>query len=83
MSSWVVGYRLAFHAEHAFAAGQAERVLSILSAVDLPVPAERVQRWESWPQRLAAPDALGPDHPDTLTTRNNLAPERTERNRHE
>ena len=70
MVSVVGRYRVAFHAEHAFGGGLAERVTGILASVESPVPAVEVERWEGWPQRLGS--VLGGDHPDTLTTRNNL-----------
>jgi hypothetical protein len=113
MNSAVSRYRVAFHADHAFFAGQAERVLSILIPLQGPVPSVNVDRWELWPDRLASrlhaehshllaarlwlaegywsagrvgeaitleeqvladrERILGVDHPDTLTTRNNLA----------
>lgn len=66
-----VRYRGAFHAEHAFAGGLAERVVGILVSFEDPVPSIEVDRWEPWPDRLTA--ALGVDHPDTLATRHNLA----------
>ena len=64
-------YRVAFHAEHAFAGGLVERVVGILESFKSPVPSVKVERWEPWPERLDS--ALGADHPDTLTIRNNLA----------
>ena len=35
------------------------------------IPAENLKRWQSWKARIES--KLGPDHPDTLTTRNNIA----------
>jgi hypothetical protein len=64
---------VAFHAEHAYRAGCHDRVVGILASVHPPVPSDAVARWEGWPARLAGSDSLGPDHPDTLKTRHNLA----------
>jgi hypothetical protein len=71
VTSAVERYRVGFHAWHAFAGGAVGEVLGILGSVDDPVPSVRVQRWDGWPDRLA--ETLGPDHPDTLGTRHNLA----------
>ncbi len=71
MGSAVGLYRVAYHAEHAFLGGLAERVVPILVSIQSPVPSVQVERWEPWPERLSS--ALGGDHPDILTARNNLA----------
>jgi len=80
MVSAVVRYRVAFHAEHAFAGGLPERVPEILRSVESPIPTVQITRWEPWPDRLAT--TLGPEHPDTLDSRQGLAASYRQQNRH-
>ena len=42
-----------------------------LAARSDPAPQVNLDRWTTWAERIC--DSLGPDHPGTLTTRNNLA----------
>ena len=55
--------------EHLWAVGRSEAALSALP--ELPTPADNLALWQSWHGSLL--QRLGPDHPDTLTTRNNIA----------
>ena len=55
--------------EHLWAVGQPDAALSALP--ELPTPADNLALWQSWHERLLKP--LGPDHPDTLATRHNIA----------
>jgi hypothetical protein len=54
--------------EHLWAMGRSEAALSALP--ELPTPADNLTLWQSWYRNLL--QRLGPDHPDTLTTRNNI-----------
>jgi hypothetical protein len=58
-------------AEHWLALGDGQRALHSLQYRRMPTPAQEVQRWERWPNRFR--QALGSDHPDTLTARQHLA----------
>ena len=71
MNPAIIEYRSAYHAEHEFASGRFDRVVALLAGHVETVPTLQVGRWKSWPARLTR--TLGPDHPDTLTSRNNLA----------
>jgi hypothetical protein len=51
--------------------GRAGEVVSSLAARNLLIPAENLARWRKWEERLTS--SLGPDHPDTLRTRSNIA----------
>ena len=64
-------YAAAREAEHLWATGRHKPALACLAARESVFPAENLQRWRSWEERVQA--ILGPDHPDTLTTRNNIA----------
>ena len=55
--------------EHLWALGRSNEALSELP--ELPTPADNLALWQSWHERLL--QRLGPDHPDTLTTRGNIA----------
>ena len=55
--------------EHLWAMGRSEAALSALP--ELPTPADNLALWQSWHRNLL--QRLGPGHPDTLTTRHNLA----------
>ena len=55
--------------EHLWAMGRSEAALSALP--ELPTPADNLALWQSWHGRLL--QRLGPDHPDTLITRSNVA----------
>ena len=55
--------------EHLWAMGRSEAALSALP--ELPTPADNLALWQSWHGKLL--QRLGPDHPDTLTTRGNVA----------
>jgi Tetratricopeptide repeat/AAA ATPase domain len=64
-------YAAAAEAEHRWALGQYVEVLRSLVARSSNIPAENLGRWMSWKDRFQT--VLGPDHPNTLTTRNNVA----------
>ena len=51
--------------EHLWAVGRSEAALSALP--ELPTPADNLALWQSWHGNLL--QRLGPDHPDTLATR--------------
>ena len=55
--------------EHLWAVGRSGAALSALP--ELPTPADNLALWQSWHRNLL--QRLGPGHPDTLTTRNNVA----------
>ena len=55
--------------EHLWAIGRSEAALSALP--ELPTPADNLALWQSWHSNLL--QRLGPGHPDTLTTRHNIA----------
>ena len=55
--------------EHLWAVGRSDAALSALP--ELPTPADNLALWQSWHGNLL--QRLGPDHPDTLTTRHNIA----------
>jgi len=55
--------------EHLWAVGRPDAALSELP--ELPTPADNLALWQSWHERLLQP--LGPDHPDTLATRHEIA----------
>ena len=55
--------------EHLWAVGRSDAALSALP--ELPTPADNLALWQSWHRNLL--QRLGPGHPDTLTTRNNVA----------
>ena len=58
-------------AENLWAGGRAGDVVAHLDGHDLIVPADNLQRWTSWQQRLES--ALGADDPSTLTARSKVA----------
>ena len=64
-------YAAAREAEHLWALGEYGRVVESLVHRQSVIPAENLKRWQSWKARIES--KLGPDHPDTLTTRNNIA----------
>ncbi|HEY7263350.1 MAG TPA: tetratricopeptide repeat protein [Trebonia sp.] len=55
--------------EHLWAIGESDEALSALP--ELPTPADNLALWQSWHERLL--QRLGPDYPDTLTTRHSIA----------
>ena len=55
--------------EHLWAMGRSEAALSALP--ELPTPADNLALWQSWHGNLL--QRLGPDHPETLTTRAHVA----------
>jgi Tetratricopeptide repeat len=65
----VAAYARDHLSEHLWAMGQSEAALSALP--ELPTPADNLALWQSWHGNLL--QRLGPDHPDTLTTRSNIA----------
>ena len=67
--SSVAAYARDRRSEHLWAMGRSEAALSVLP--ELPTPADNLALWQSWHERLL--QRLGPDHPDTLTTRGNIA----------
>ena len=56
---------------HHLLSGNPTAAIAALEALDGPRAADNRDRWESW--LPAFTNELGPDHPDTLTTRNTLA----------
>src|SRR5271166_4509771 len=65
------GYAAAREAEHLWALGEYGRVVESLAHRQSVIPAENLKRWQSWKARIES--KLEPDHPATLTTRNNIA----------
>ena len=53
------------------ALGEYGRVVESLVHRQSVIPAENLKRWQSWKARIES--KLGPDHPDTLATRHNIA----------
>jgi Tetratricopeptide repeat len=68
-SKSVAAYAKARLSEHLWAVGQPDAALSALP--ELPTPADNLALWQSWHGRLL--QSLGPDHPQTLTARGNIA----------
>src|SRR5271166_1353167 len=64
-------YAAAREAEHLWALGEYGRVVESLAFRQSVIPAENLKRWQSWKARIES--KLGSDHPDTLTTRSNIA----------
>ena len=64
-------YAAAREAEHLWALGEYGRVVESLAYRQSAIPAENLKRWQSWKARIES--KLGPDHPDTFTTRHNIA----------
>jgi tetratricopeptide (TPR) repeat protein len=66
-------HRYAFlrEADHWWALGKFDRALRCLSKRESNSPRENLDRWLSWHARIS--DQLGRDHPDTLSTLNNIA----------
>ena len=65
----VAAYARDHLSEHLWAVGQSEAAL--LALPELPTPADNLALWQSWHGNLL--QRLGPDHPDTLTTRGGIA----------
>ena len=64
-------YAAAREAEHLWTLGEYGRMVESLAHRQSVIPAENLKRWQSWKARIES--KLGPDHPDTLTTRHNIA----------
>ena len=64
-------YAFEREAEHLWALGETETALESLAARTSPVPRDNLRRWRPWLSRVE--ETFGPDHPDTLTTRDNIA----------
>ncbi|MGC1720598.1 MAG: NACHT domain-containing protein, partial [Isosphaeraceae bacterium] len=64
-------YAAAREAEHLWTLGEYGRVVKSLAYRQSVIPAENLKRWQSWKARIES--KLGPGHPDTLTTRHNIA----------
>jgi hypothetical protein len=64
-------YALRAEPEHLWAGGHTADVINSLARRPLPRAVDEMERWQRWKTRLD--DALGPNHPDTLTARANLA----------
>jgi tetratricopeptide (TPR) repeat protein len=58
-------------ADHLFQVGDIEGALKSLLARHAASPRDNLLRWMSWQEAIF--NQLGPDHPGTLTTRNNIA----------
>ena len=65
------GYAAAPEVIHYWELGRYSEALASLSSQQSAVPAENLGRWRSWYGRIGS--TLGPEHPDTLTTRHNIA----------
>ncbi|MDA2910926.1 tetratricopeptide repeat protein, partial [Nitrospiraceae bacterium AH_259_D15_M11_P09] len=64
-------YAAAAEVSHLWEIGEHSKAVQSLVRREGVVPAENLARWEVWYRRILK--TLGPDHPDTLTTRSNLA----------
>jgi hypothetical protein len=64
-------YAFEREAEHLWILGETYQALQSLSTRTSPVPRDNLRRWEFWASRVAT--TFGPDHPDTLRTRGNIA----------
>ena len=64
-------YAAQMEPEHLWAIGDHSGVISSLAARESLIPAENLQRWESWEERFAA--RIGETHPGTLTARSQVA----------
>jgi hypothetical protein len=64
-------YAAAAEAEHMWNAGRQTKVVGALRTRVSHVPAANLTRWAAWQPRIQ--EALGADHPDTLTTRHQVA----------
>ena len=64
-------YAFEREAEHLWALGETERALKALSARTAGAPRDNLRRWRLWGPRVES--RFGADHPDTLTTRANVA----------
>ncbi|HSV65487.1 MAG TPA: tetratricopeptide repeat protein [Mycobacteriales bacterium] len=61
------------HAEHLWQLGQISAAIHALTRRPRPTPRQNQQRWQHWHHRLTTHPERGPNHPDTLTTRGNIA----------
>jgi len=79
----VVGvYAHDYVALHAHRAERFDEIVGLQSQFwDDGFPDRNLKDWQDWPSLLAK--GLGPDHPDTLASRNNLAVSYTHVGRHE
>ena len=68
VSVQVAAYAAARLGEHLWAAGRSSEALAALP--ELSTPADNIALWRTWHDRL---ESLGPDHPDVLTARGNIA----------
>ncbi|WP_157467196.1 tetratricopeptide repeat protein [Frankia sp. QA3] len=64
---WAAGSEAEFHWQN----GQVANALRALRRRPLPTPRQNLDRWAAWLPRVHA--LRGPDHPDTLTTRHEIA----------
>ena len=64
-------YALRAEPEHLWAGGESADVINSLVWRPLPRAVDEMERWQRWKTRLD--EVLGSTHPDTLTTRANLA----------
>src|SRR5262249_22228422 len=64
-------YAFEREAEPLWALGETNRALKALSARTVAAPRDNLRRWRLWGPRVES--RFGADHPDTLTTRNNIA----------
>ncbi|MGH8908212.1 MAG: tetratricopeptide repeat protein, partial [Egibacteraceae bacterium] len=64
-------YATTAEAEHLWALDRHGPALTSVNARQSHVPAENLARWRGWHDRAEA--TLGPDHPDSLTTRPHIA----------
>ena len=64
-------YAASAEAEHRWAAGRQQQVVATLSARQSHVPAANLARWAAW--QPCVQEALGADHPDTLSACHQVA----------
>lgn len=64
-------YAASAEVHHLWAIGDYTQLLQSLTARSSAVPAENVDNWKNWHDRLTT--SFGPDHPAVLTTRSNIA----------
>jgi hypothetical protein len=64
-------YSFEREAEHLWILGETELALERLSARISPVPRDNLRRWRLWLPRVDG--MFGPDNPDTLVARGNIA----------
>ena len=64
-------YAAVREAEHLWAIGKYGQVVACLAQRESAIPIENLKRWQGWKVRIES--KLGPDHPESLRTRHNIA----------